>query len=174
MNYDRLYILRSKFPRAAMELDLVSGRIDPETGQPNPDYNPDDLQDEMEYNVLQVLDLIDEQGHSGFSHGYLTSLLIPLLRDKPITPLTGKEWEWNGDQNKRCSAVFRNPDGTAHFINGFAFSDDGVSYYTSRESHKTIEFPCASKELETQYINLAEQNNALEGQITMEGFYEDL
>lgn len=170
MNYDRFYILRSKFPRAAMEMDLVSGRVNPETGLANPNFKPDDMQDMMEYNVLEILDLIAEQGHTGFSHGYLTSLLIPLLRDRPITPLTGNEWEWNGEHNKRCPMVFRKSDGTAYFIDGFAFSDDGVSYYTSKESFKDITFPCTSKDLETLYINLADQDNDIDGQITMKGF----
>ena len=70
MNYDRLYALRNKFKQAALELGLVSGRIDPDTGSENPNYEPDDLQDLMECNVLEILDLIREQGHSGFSHVY--------------------------------------------------------------------------------------------------------
>lgn len=81
VNYDRLYILRSKFPRAALELDLVSGRIDPETGFVNSDFKPDEFQDLIEYNVLEVLDLIDQQGHNKFSFNYMTKLLVPLLKD---------------------------------------------------------------------------------------------
>ena len=38
MNNDKLHALRVKFPKAALELDLVSGRINPETGLVNPDY----------------------------------------------------------------------------------------------------------------------------------------
>lgn len=171
MNYDRFYILRSKFPSAATELDLVSGRVDPETGLANPNFKPDDMQDIMECNVLEILDLIAEQGHTGFSHGYLTSLLIPLLRDRPITPLTGNEWEWDGEQNKRCPSVFRKPDGTAYFTDCFAFSDDGgESYYTSKESFKDITFPCSSRELETQRIILDNGLEKSSDQIIMEGF----
>lgn len=122
MNYDRLNALRTKFPKAALELGLVSGRVDPETGLMKPDHKPDDLQDLIEYDVLEVLDVIDKQGHSGFSHGYFTSLLIPLLKDMPITPLAGRDWEWgtrcDSDQNKRCSKVFRREDSTAYNIEG--------------------------------------------------------
>jgi len=171
VNYDRLNILRSKFPRAALELDLVSGRVDPEIGKENPNFKPDDLQDQMEYNVLEVLDLIDEQGHTGFSHGYLVSLLIPLLKTRPITPLTGKDWEWNkphfddaDQQNKRCPKVFRRNNNTAYIIDGFAFSDDGgKNYYTSKESYKDIDFPYSSKDLETKYVILSD--GELNGQI---------
>lgn len=164
VNYDRLNILRSRFPRATLELDLVSGRINPETGLVNTDFKSDELQTLMEYNVLEILNLIAEQGHSGFSHGYLTRMLIPLLKDLPITALTGKEWEWCENQNKRCFRIFRREDGTAYNIDGRAFSrDGGATYYTSIESHKDIQFPCFIEGLETEYIVL--DNDEVDGQI---------
>ena len=148
--------LREKFPTAAIELGLLSGRIDPETGKERENFEQDEIQDWIEECVLEVLDLICEQGHSGFSHSYFISCLVPLLKGKPITPLTGKDWEWGSagpDQNKRCGSVFKRPDGSAYFIDGYAFSDNGgKTYYTSRESFKTITFPCSNKELETAYI----------------------
>lgn len=64
MNNDKLRALRVKFPKAALELDLVSGRINPETGLVNPDYEADETQDLMEYYALEVLDVIDNQGHA--------------------------------------------------------------------------------------------------------------
>lgn len=157
---------REKFPKAALELDLVSGRVDPETGEKVEDFKSDEMQDWLEKCVLEVLDLIASQGHSGFTHGYLLSLLIPLLKDKPITPLTGKEWEWENSygltQNKRCPGVFKESDGSAYFIHGRAFSvnggkrafsvNGGKTYWTSKESRKTITFPCDAKQLETEYI----------------------
>lgn len=153
MNYNRLHVLKTKFPSVALELDLVSGRIDPNTGLINRDFKSDEMQDLIEYYVLEVLDLINEQGHSNFSHGYLTTLLIPLLSGKPITPLTGKDWEWDKQQNKRCCKVFRNENGTAYFIDGRAFSDNGgKTYWTSRESFKDITFPCSKEDLETEYV----------------------
>ena len=153
--------LREKFPRAALELDLVSGRVNPETGEKIEDFKSDEMQDWIEKCVLDVLDLIASQGHSGFSHGYLLTLLIPLLKHKPITPLTGNDWEWDASygqiQNKRCYDVFKEPYGVAHFINGYAFSDDGgKTYWTGVESWKTITFPCDNKQLETEYVILTE------------------
>lgn len=161
MNTEKLKELREKHPSVALELDLISGRVSPETGLENPDYKPDEMQDLMEFYVLEVMDVISEQGHSGFSHGYLVSLLIPLLRGLPITPLTGNDWEWvkglgGGDyyQNKRCFSVFKDgANAVAYNTNGYAFSDNGgESYYTCAASHKNITFPCTSKELETEYI----------------------
>lgn len=161
MNYDRLYALKKKFPRAALELDLLSGKVSKDTGLANPDYghnDMDEMQDMIELDILEILDVIDGQGHSGFSHGYLLSCLIPLLKDRPITPLTGKEWEWNvnnhgDDQNKRCPEVFRREDGTAYNMHGYAFSKNGgKTWFTSKESCKDISFPCKSRDLETEYV----------------------
>ena len=161
MSKQSLEELREKFPRAALELDLVSGRVDSETGEKVKGFESDDMQDWIEKCVLDILDLIADQGHSGFSHGYLLTLLIPLLKDKPITPLTGNNWEWVNEygliQNKRCFSVFKDPDGSAYSTRGYAFSDDGgKTYWTSRESRKTITFPCDNKQLETEHVILTE------------------
>ena len=156
--------LRENFPRAALELDLVSGRVNPETGEKIEKFKSDEMQDWIEKCVLDILDLIASQGHSGFSHGYLLTLLIPLLKNKPITPLTGNDWEWVNEygliQNKRCFSVFKDPDGSAYSTEGYAFSDDGgKTYWTSKESWKAITFPCDSKQLETEYVILTESSN---------------
>jgi hypothetical protein len=157
MNIERLKELREKHPVAALELDLVSGRVDAETGLVRPEHEADELQDRIELNVLEVLDIISEQGHSGFSHGYMCSLLIPLLKDMPITPLTGKDWEWGTDicstQNKRCSKVFEDEQGRAYNVEGYAFSHDGGNvWYTNGDSRKYITFPCSNEDLETEYV----------------------
>lgn len=154
--------LREKFPNAALELDLVSGRVNPETGEKIEDFKSDEMQDWIEKCVLDVLDLIANQGHSGFSHGYLLTLLIPLLKGKPITPLTGNDWEWDNEygliQNKRCFSVFKDQDGSAYYTEGYAFSDDGgKTYWTNRESRKAITFPCDNKQLETEYVILEKE-----------------
>lgn len=154
---NRLNELREKHPRATRELDLLSGRVDKETGLLNTDHEPEEMQEWIELDVLEVIDLIAQQGHSGFSHGYMLSLLIPLLKDLPITPLTGKDWEWGtgagDDQNNRCSKVFRRKDRTAYNIDGYAFSDNGgKTWYRNKNSWKDITFPCKSKDLETVYI----------------------
>ena len=160
MNYDKLYALKKKFPRAALELDLLSGRVNKDTGLINPDYEHDEMQDMIELDILEILDIICNQGHSGFSHGYLVSCLIPLLKDRPITPLTGNDWEWDinvygDDQNKRCPKVFRRKDGSAYNTYGRAFSDNGgKTWFTNKESFKDILFPCKSEDLKTEYVIL--------------------
>lgn len=162
---ERLNELRKKYPGATLELDLVSGRVDPETGLIRPEHEADELQDCMELNVLEVLDVIAEQGHSGFSHSYMLGLLIPLLKDMPITPLTGRDWEWGTEcsvaQNNRCSKVFKREDGTAYNIEGRAFSDDGgKTWWGNRDGWKDVTFPCSYKDLETEYVIKEEQNDS--------------
>jgi hypothetical protein len=159
MSIERLGQLREKHPKIALELDLVSGRASAETGLTHPQHKEDGVQNFIESCVLEVYDLIYEQGHSGFSHGYMMSMLIPILKDLPVTPLTGAEWEWRkiNDrcyQNKRCSQVFKDSEnGHAYNIHGYAFSDNGGrTYYTSGDSRKEVTFPCSYKDLETQYI----------------------
>lgn len=102
----------------------------------------DPYQQLINSNILELIEVFDKQGHSGFSANYLIPRLARLLDFKPLTPLTGEEDEWNGNQNKRCFSVFRNPDGTAYDIEGKIFSDDGgETWFTSKDSWVPVEFP---------------------------------
>ena len=74
------------------------------------EHDEDGMQDMMDNNIIEILERFEEQGHSGFSAGYLIACLERLLRFLPLTPLTGEEDEWNeiGEgkyQNKRCRVV---------------------------------------------------------------------
>lgn len=108
------------------------------------------MQKTVTKDVMQIVQIFTEQAHSGFSSAYILDLLERLLRYKPLTPLTGDDDEWedcsqfgiNDLQNKRCPAVFKRPDGTAYWVEGKIFSDDGgKSWYTSADSHVDIQFP---------------------------------
>lgn len=98
--------------------------------------------------ILELLDVFDKQGHSGFSAPYVISKFERLAMFKPLTPLTGEDDEWNEVgtgvfQNKRCSAVFKDQkDGKAYNIEGKIFSDDGgKTWFTNRNSRVYIDFP---------------------------------
>lgn len=107
----------------------------------------DGMQDMISKNILSIVEMFSEQGHSGFSAGYALSVLDRLLRFKPLTPLTGEDDEWNEishgtQQNKRCSSVFRNADGTAHDIDGIIVSDNGgITWFSSGRFRKEVTFP---------------------------------
>lgn len=109
----------------------------------------DEMQQMMNKDILQIVEVFSEQGHTGFSASYALNIINRLLDWKPITALTGDDDEWvntHGDtyQNKRCSAVFKKgkDNSTAYYIDGKIFSDDGGgTWYTSRESRIPVTFP---------------------------------
>ena len=110
-------------------------------------HDEDGMQDLMDKNVLEILKIFGEQGHSGFSADYAISVLERLLRFKPITPLTGDEYEWNDTghgtlQNKRCSSVFKKSDGTCYDTDGIIVSDNGgITWFISGRFRKEVTFP---------------------------------
>ena len=107
--------------------------------------------------VLQLLEIFGNHGHSGSSAPYAINLFKQLANFEIIAPLTGKDEEWsdvgNGIlQNKRCSHVFKE-NGEAYDIEGIIFYDvekrkDGSeykSYFTNHKSRVKVEFPYTPK-----------------------------
>lgn len=109
----------------------------------------DGMQDMINKDILSIVEMFSEQGHSGFSASYALSVIDRLLRFKPLTPLTGEDDEWNEipngtQQNKRCSSVFRNADGTTYDIDGIVVSDNGgITWFSSGRFRKEVTFPYA-------------------------------
>lgn len=117
----------------------------------------DGMQDLVNRNILEIVKVFSEQGHSGFSAGYVLSMLERLLRFKPISPLTGADDEWDEDvctrdgirmyQNKRCSSVFKSVDAQGNVIScedidGIVVSDNGgITWFTSGSFRKNVTFP---------------------------------
>ncbi len=96
-------------------------------------------------NIIDLLKVVSNQGHSGSSLPYLVSLFDKLVKFDPISPLTGDDSEWNevGDglyQNKRDSAVFKE-HGKAYWIDGKIFQEEDGNCYTSGDSRVDVEFP---------------------------------
>ena len=96
--------------------------------------------------ILELLEVFDNQGHSGFTAPYVIGTFEKLAMFKPLTPLTGEDDEWNElrpgyFQNKRYSAVFKDETG-AYNVEGKIFSDDGgETWFTSGNSRVYIDFP---------------------------------
>lgn len=97
--------------------------------------------------ILDLIELFDSQGHSGFSASYVINAFSRLAMFKPLSPLTGEddEWEDDGDclQNKRYYAVFKDKDGTVYNIEGKVFTDDGDVWYLCKDSKVNVTFPYA-------------------------------
>lgn len=110
-------------------------------------HDQDGMQDLMDEYILEIIKTFGEQGHSGFSANYAISVLERLLRFKPLTPLTGEDDEWKDTghgtwQNKRCSSVFKESDGTCHDIDGIIVSDNGgITWFGSGRFKKEVIFP---------------------------------
>jgi hypothetical protein len=123
---------------------------------------PEDSDEEMDVwmrnDVLKLLEVFTEQGHSGMSAPFAIAMFNRLASWKPLTPLTGADDEWNevGDdtwQNRRDSEVFKKADGQAYWMNGIVWyrwvkdnpedinAEPYQSYFTNRESRVNITFP---------------------------------
>lgn len=134
----------------------------------------DEMQQSMCDDIIELLTVFSQQGHSGFSASYAIELFEKLAKFKPLVPLSGDDSEWNevSDgvfQNKRCSSVFKQADrfnGQAYDINGIVFyeyvtrdlveGEDGYpgqtkdkTYFTSSASFVPITFPYTP---ETKYV----------------------
>lgn len=114
------------------------------------DQEGKEMQKLINADMMEMVELFANQGHSGFSASYAINMLNKLLNYEPILPLTGEDNEWEKlnyskdtcYQNKRCPRVFKNEDGQAYDIEGKVFSDNGgKTWYQSRDSRVYIEFP---------------------------------
>lgn len=111
------------------------------------EHDEEGLQDRIDKNILDLMEVFENQGHSNMSASYVLSIFNRLAHFRPLTPLTGEDDEWNevGSgrwQNKRYSAVFKEEDGRAYDIEGKIFSDDGgETWFTDINSRIYIDFP---------------------------------
>lgn len=97
-------------------------------------------------NIMELLRVFADQGHSGSSAPYVANLFVKLALHEPLCPLTGDDTEWtdvgnNCWQNNRCSHVFKDADGRAYDIDGKIFREPSGACYTNYESRVYITFP---------------------------------
>ena len=114
--------------------------------------NKDEVNREARKNILELLKVFSKQGHSGFSAAYVSDLFDKLVKRKTLSPLTGKDDEWNDTrhygskctsfQNKRMPSVFKDDKGKCYDVDGGPiFEDkDGITF-TNRHSSGKVEFP---------------------------------
>ena len=121
----------------------------------------DEWQEAICKNVLKMLEIFADEGHSGSSAPYAINLFEKIASFKPLTPLTGEDWEWhdvseysgrdNGPlfQNKRCGNVFKDNTG-AYDIDGIVwydwYTDEETgekyrSHFTNHKSRVPVTFP---------------------------------
>lgn len=133
----------------------------------------DEMQEAICAHVLKLLEVFDDEGHSGSSAPYAINLFSKLAKFEPVAPLTGEDWEWSDVseyggrddgplwQNKRCSHVFKDNDG-AYDSNGIVWYDwytneEGEkhkSHFTNHKSRVPVTFPYVPK---TEYKEWIEE-----------------
>lgn len=95
--------------------------------------------------VMALMSLFAEQGHTGGSAGLVVSLFSKLARYEPLGPLTGRDDEWmevseGVFQNTRCGRVFRT-NGVAEDIDGIIWKEPDGATYTNVHSRTLVTFP---------------------------------
>lgn len=111
-----------------------------------------EMQKEVTKEVLELIEVFANQGHSGFSADYVAGLFDQLVHWRPLTPLTGEDDEWNDVsrnhtegrpiyQNKRCSRVFKEADGRVYDVEYWYMKDPDGDTYTNMHCFQDIVFP---------------------------------
>ena len=94
----------------------------------------DYMQRLMNRNVEDILSVISNQGHSGFSISHMRSMLVRAIEFKPLSKITFSDDEFERctysddgiSQNKRMSSVFKYDDGTYSY-------NDAISHTPKKE-----------------------------------------
>lgn len=114
------------------------------------------MQKMMNNDVLELLKVFSEQGHSGFSAPIATRLFYKLANYKLITEVEDNpgDWDENG-QHKYISSIFKREDGTCYFIYGRLFAEPGSDrFFCSKSSNVDVTFPIKPSDLKSKYIRL--------------------
>ena len=144
----------SLIEHAEREFELLGWR------RPN---DPDDPQNWVCDNVVELLKVFSEQGHSGSSAPYVMNVFKKAAMFEPLAPLTGDDNEWidhGGEhyQNIRCGHVFKDGD-DAYDSEGRIFRDpDGVCY-TSFKSRVPVTFPYTPT---SEYVDVDENGDPIQ------------
>ena len=141
----------SAYEFAKRELEIIENNCK--------DRNDREVQKLLSKNVLEVINVLEKQGHSGMSIKYVKHIICDLIDYKPLTELTGEDWEWieSDDgikQNIRCPSVFMK-NGVARYTDAYVFKEpcDDL-YFHCNESNKKIDFPFSVDKLTTKRIKL--------------------
>lgn len=140
---------------AKRELQTI-GWLDKDFNIIDEDDNIDGPNHWMVNNLYELLNVLENQNHSGFSHSWIMYLFARCANFQPLSNLTGESDEWmqvdnNGSmfQNKRCGNIFYNGF-FAYNLDGYVFKepyfdeDEGkysINSFTNIYSRKIVEFP---------------------------------
>ena len=108
---------------AKVEFDILS------------ETNPDAIALEFKDEILAICEKFGKSGQSGGSAPYTASIISSVVKKlcmfQPIAPITGDDDEWSlpfdNDgtlQNKRCGALFKQPDGQCYYLDSIVWCAD--------------------------------------------------
>ena len=114
------------------------------------------MQNMMNNDVLELLKVFSEQGHSGFSAPIAIRLFSKLANHKLITEVEDNpdDWDDNG-QHKYISSIFKRDDGTCYYMYGRLFAEpNSDNFFYNKASNVDITFPIKLYDLESKYLRL--------------------
>ena len=115
-----------------------------------------EMQNKMNNDVLELLKVFSEQGHSDFSASIATRLFYKLANYKLVTEVEDNPDDWNEyGQHKYISSIFKRKDGTCYYMYGRLFAEpNSDNFFYNKSSNVDVTFPIKPYDLESKYINL--------------------
>ena len=120
------------------------------------DPNERVMQEMMNNDVMELLKVFEEQGHSDFSAPTVISLFSILANYRLVTEVEDNpdDWDENG-QHKYISSIFKREDGTCYYMYGRLFAEpNSDNFFYNKASNVDITFPIKPFDLESRYIRL--------------------
>ena len=120
------------------------------------DPNERVMQEMMNNDVMELLKVFEEQGHSDFSAPTVISLFSILANYRLVTEVEDNpdDWDENG-QHKYISSIFKRKDGTCYYMYGRLFAEpNSDNFFYNKASNVDVTFPIKPFDLESRYIRL--------------------
>ena len=120
------------------------------------DPNERVMQEMMNNDVMELLKVFEEQGHSDFSAPTVISLFSILANYRLVTEVEDNpdDWDENG-QHKYISSIFKREDGTCYYMYGRLFAEpNSDNFFYNKASNVDVTFPIKPFDLESRYIRL--------------------
>ena len=120
------------------------------------DPNERVMQEMMNNDVMELLKVFEEQGHSDFSAPTVISLFSILANYRLVTEVEDNpdDWDENG-QHKYISSIFKREDGTCYYMYGRLFTEpNSDNFFYNKASNVDVTFPIKPFDLESRYIRL--------------------
>ena len=114
------------------------------------------MQNMMNNDVLELLKVFSEQGHSDFSASIATRLFYKLANYKLVTEVEDNPDDWNEyGQHKYISSIFKRKAGTCYYTYGRLCTEPGRhAFFYNKASNVDITFPIKPSDLQSEYIRL--------------------